>query len=228
MKGLSEDAKRLILEAPDSTKRTSVFLILTLILLAGGLGLSFVGMGDSWRCDLDSTDPTHAFICRDLRSIVGCRNISGPIRAEILLNVKGEVKASAYMECSWDHAISELRVCFLLTAGLAVLLGLHALSRENRKNAELFIQACFFFVFLIIMSSTFDIFSVRDAQTNNQDVCTLSGAFELAKGIEGERLECNYEFFRVTALYGYLCALSLLISGVQMKNWMATLAVDDL
>lgn len=228
MKGLSEDAKRLILEAPDTTKRTSVFLLLSLVLLAGGLGLSWVGMGDSWTCELDSSEPTHDFICRDLRRIIGCNNISGPVQAEILLNVKGEVKASAYMECSWDHAISELRVCFLLIAGLAVLLGLHALSRESKKDADFFVQASYFFVFLMIMTSTFDIFAVSDSETNNQDVCNLRGAFEMAKGIEGERLQCTYDFYRTTAFYGYLCALSLLVSAVQVKNWTATLSLDDL
>ena len=140
----------------------------------------------------------------------------------------GEVRASAYMECSWDHAISELRVCFLLSAGLAVLMGLHALSRESKKTAELFIQVCFFFVFLMAMMSTFDLFAVRDAQSNNQDVCTLSGAFEMAQGIEGERLECKYNFFRMTGYYGYLCAISLLISGLQVRIWKNNLSLDDL
>lgn len=228
MKGLSEDAKRLILEAPDTTKRTSIFLLISLLLLSGGLILSYKGLGDSWTCELDSSEETHAFICRDLRSIIGCRNISGPIRAEILLNVKGEVKASAYMECSWDHAISELRVCFLLSAGLAVLLGLHALSRESKKNAELLIKVCYFFVFLMVMMSTFDLFAVRDAQSNNQDVCTLSGAFEMAKGIEGERLECQYDFFKITGAYGYICALSLFISAIQVRIWSNNLSMDDL
>ena len=228
MKGLSEDAKRLILEAPDSTRKTSVFLFVSLALLIGGLVLSWKGMGDSWNCELDSSDTTHAFICRDLRSIVGCRNISGPVHAEILLNVKGEVKASAYMECSWDHASSELRVCFLVTAGFSVLIGLHALSQESRKKAETFIQSCYFFVFLIAMTSTFDLFSVRNSQTSNQDVCTLSGAFEMAKGIEGERLECKYDFFKATGLYGYLCALSLLISAIQVKYWSTRISSDGL
>ena len=135
MKGLSEDAKRLILEAPDTTKRTSIFLLISLCLLFGGLIFSWIGMGDSWTCELDSSEETHAFICRDLRSIIGCRNISGPIRAEILLNVKGEVKASASMECSWDHAISELRVCFLLTAGLSSMKNISLPDKENEEEA---------------------------------------------------------------------------------------------
>ena len=228
MKFLGEDAKRLIFEAPDSTKRTNVFLIITLFLLTGGLYLSFKGVGDIWTCELDSTQENFAFICRDLRSLLGCRNISGPVKAEILLNVKGEVRASAYMECSWDHAMSELRVCFLLSSGLAVVLALNALVYNKKKNAEVFIQASYFFVFLLIMMSTFDLFAVRDAENNNQDVCTLSGAFEMAKGIEGERLECNYDFFRLTALYSYLCAFSLLLSSLQVKQWLATSDMDDL
>ena len=227
MKFLGEDAKKLIFEAPDSTKRTSLFLILSLLLISGGLYLSFKGLGDVWTCELDSTQENFAFICRDLRSLLGCRNISGPVKAEILLNVKGEVRASAYMECSWDHAISELRVCFLLSSGLAILMGLSALLYTKRKNAEVFIQASYFFVFLLIMMSTFDLFAVRDASRNNEDVCTLSGAFEMAKGIEGERLQCDYEFYRMTALYGYVCAFSLILSGLQMKHWLLTSTPDD-
>ena len=228
MKGLSEDAKRLLLEAPDTTRRTSVFLLISLLLLVGGLILSWKGMNVSWICELDSSEEIHASVCKNLRRIVGCRNISGPVYAEILLNVRGEVKASAFMECPWDHAISELRVCFLLSASLAVLMGLHALSKESKKNAELFIQVCFFFVFLIAMMSTFDLFSVTDAQSNNQDVCTLSGAFEMAQGIEGESLNCNYDFFKITGFYGYLCTLSLLISALQVKSWSNYLSLDGL
>jgi hypothetical protein len=228
MRGLSEDAKRLILEAPDTTKKTSFFLFLTLVFLIGGLVLSWIGMGDSWVCELDSNSENHAFICRELRRLVGCTNISGPIHAEILLNVKGEVKASANIECSWDHAISELRVCFLLTSVLAVLLGLHALSRESKKNAELYVQASYFFVFLILMMSTFDLFAVANAENTNQDLCTLTGVFELSKGIEGEKLECTYDFFRITGVYGYLCALSLLVSALQVKTWSSNLSIDDL
>lgn len=224
---LGEDAKRLIFEAPDSTKRTSFFLIISLLLISGGLYLTYKGLGDVWTCELDSTQENFAFICRDLRSLLGCRNISGPVKAEILLNVKGEVRASAYMECSWDHAISELRVCFLLSSGLAIIMGLSALLYSRKKNAEVFIQACYFFVFLLIMMSTFDLFAVRDASRNNQDVCTLSGAFEMAKGIEGERLQCDYEFYRLTALYGYVCAFSLILSGLQMKHWLLTSTPDD-
>lgn len=107
-------------------------------------------------------------------------------------------------------------------------MGLHALSQESKKNADLYIQASYFFVFLIAMMSTFDLFAVRDAKMNNQDVCTLSGAFEMAKGIEGERLECRYDFFRMTGMYGYLCAISLLISAIQIKNWSNNLSLDDL
>jgi hypothetical protein len=227
MKFLGEDAKRLVFEAPDSTRRTSIFLLVSLLLLSGGLYLTFKGIGDTWTCELDSSQENFAFICRDLRSLLGCRNISGPVKAEILLNVKGEVRASASVECSWDHAISEIRVCFLLTSSLAVILGLNALFYNKRKNADVFIQSSYFFVFLLIMMSTFDLFAVRDASNNNQDVCTLSGAFEMAKGIEGERLECNYDFFKMTALYGYICAFSLVVSGLQVKHWLATSDLDD-
>ena len=88
MKGLSEDAERLILEFPGATERTSISLLISLLILTGGLIFPGRGLGDSWACELDSSEETHAFMCRDLRSIVGCRNISGPVRTEILLNVK--------------------------------------------------------------------------------------------------------------------------------------------
>ena len=132
------------------------------------------------------------------------------------------------MECSWDHEISELRVCFLLSTALAVVLGINALIYNKRKNAQVFIQSSYFFVFIFVMMSTFELFAVRDAKNNNKDVCTLSGAFEMEKRIEGERLKCNYNFFSNTALYSNLCSFPLLLSSLQVKNWLATSDMDDL
>ncbi|CAG9314986.1 unnamed protein product [Blepharisma stoltei] len=223
----TEDAKRIILEAPDTTRKTAVVLFITLGLLIGALAFSLYGMTDSWNCELDSSNQTYNSLCHELRGYVGCRNVKGPLSAEIIINYKGEAKASATMVCPWDNAISELRVCFILVSILSILMGIRSLTTESKKQADMVVQVSYIFSFLLLMASTFDLFAVNDSELNNKDVCTLSGTFEF-KNVESERLQCGYTFYSMTGFYGYLCGFGLLISALQLRTWKDNLTLDGL
>lgn len=161
-----------------------------------------------------------------MRSFMGCTKVSGPVRAEILINIRGEVKASAFLVCPWETANSEIKVCVFLTGLLGVFLALRALGTESRKGADLYIQISYFFCFLLLFTSVFDFFAVAAAQQNNQDVCTLTGTFAVAEGIKNEKLECTYWLFSLTGYYGVFCATLILASNYLMKQWKSELVED--
>lgn len=224
----SEQAKRLIFEAPDNTKKVLVILSAAFLALVVLLGLSYLGTGSSWTCELDSTDPKHNYICSELRVATSCRSLTGPIKAEILLDINSEVKASALVVCPWENAISELRLCFVLASMFTVLLGMLALSNESRKQAELHSNAAYFFALLLLISSTFDLFAIGDSSTNNYSLCTLTEEFQLEEGITGEQLACSYGLYSLTAYAGYLAAGLLLFAGLQVKEWRSTISLDGI
>lgn len=41
------------------------------------------------------------------------------------------------IECPWEIAISEIRLCFILLSITSVLVGIYALRKSNKKYAEL-------------------------------------------------------------------------------------------
>lgn len=63
---------------------------------------------------------------------MNCRTVSGPIQAEVMLNVDNEVQASALVQCPWEIAISELRICFALLSLLCTGIGLYAIRKKNK------------------------------------------------------------------------------------------------
>ena len=215
-------AKDLLLRSNQVTSRTAMSLVASLVAVAIGLLITLVGMSNSWTCELDSNTGMHDPLCTELRSFMGCTKISGPVRAEVLLNVKGEVKASAYLVCPWETAISEVKVCIFLTTLLGIFFGLRALSNESKKQAEFFVQSSYFFSFMLAVGSVFDFFALAAAEANNQDVCTLSGSFEVSEGIEADKLDCSYWLFSLTGYYGLVCAVLVLVSNFYMKDWKRT------
>ena len=190
------------------------------------LALSYLGTGSSWTCELDSTDPKHAYICKQLRKDASCISLTGPISAEIILDINSEVKASALIVCPWENAISELRVCFVLGALLIVVLGIAALSQEDRKMAEVHVNSAYFFSLLLAIAAFFDLYAVQDSIANNYSLCTLTDEFAVESGVTGERMDCSHEIYRLTAYAGYICSFTLIIAALQVKNWRSGLAMD--
>lgn len=231
MKGLnysSEQAKRLILEAPDNTRRTFITMLVVTGILAVLLVLSWFASGNSWTCELDNTDVKHAYVCKELRAATSCRSISGPIRAEIMLDINSEVKASALVVCPFENAISEIRICYVLASIMSVLIGMMALSSESRKRADMHINSAYFLCALLAIAATFDLFSIWDSEVNNENLCTLTEEFEMEEGVTNEKLACGYTFYYLTAYIGYFAAFAMAVSAHQISKWKSTLTLDGL
>ena len=87
------------------------------------------------------------------------------------------------VQCPWESAISEIRVCFTLLSILAVIIGIMALKSENKKWADLHFQAGIFLSVLLAISAYFDYLAVQNSNTNNYNYCNLKDEFQVDKGI---------------------------------------------
>ena len=224
----AEHAKRLILEAPDNTRKTTLVLFGTVVLLCGLLYLSYAGTENTWDCAVQSSDMAYAYVCRDLRKLASCRTLAGPLRTEIALDIKQETKAFAHIVCPWENAMSELRICFALGAFLCVGLGLTALAQENRKLAELHLNASYFFSLLLGIAATFDLYAVSDSLTNNDALCNLKNEFTLQNGVMDERMDCTHDLYNLTAYVGFAACAALAFGAYQMRTWKQNLSLDGL
>lgn len=217
--------KRLILEGSEKTKQTSIFLLIAGFGLLILLTLSYLGTGTSWTCELDNSDPKHAYICKQLRKDASCMSLTGPINTEIILDINSEVKASALIICPWENGISELRVCFILGALLTVILGISSLAKEDKKLSEVHINAAYFFSLLLAIAACFDLYAIEDSVVNNFSLCTLTEEFTVENGVSGERMECSHDIYRFTVYTGFVCSLLLIIAALQVKNWRSNLSM---
>lgn len=58
---------------------------------------------------------------------------------------------SQKIECPWEIAISEIRLCYILLAILGTLTGMYALKKTNKKYAELSFQISLAFSALLVI-----------------------------------------------------------------------------
>jgi hypothetical protein len=223
----SEQAKKLILDAPLKTRKVAYLLGITGIVLLVLLGQSYYGTTNDWTCELDKTDTEHSYACAELRNFTSCRTISGPLSAEISLNIKGEVRASANVTCPWTNGTSEIRICVAVVSLLCVVLGLLALSREDKSLAELQVNAAYFISLMLVIASVFDLVAISNSTTNNYTLCSLTGEYQLEAGISKERMDCFYDSFTNTAYVGFLSALLVFVSALQVKDWRQKLTLAD-
>ena len=219
------NAKRLLLEGNDRTKKTSIFLIVAGLSLVILFALSYLGTGSSWTCELDKTDEKHNYICKQLRKDASCISLTGPINAEIILDINNEVKSSELIICPWENAISELRVCFIFGALLIVGLGITALSKEDKNLAEVHISSAYFFSLLLAIAASFDLYAVEDSIINNFSLCNLTDEFAVEVGVTGERMDCSHALYKITGFAGFICSLTLIIAALQVKNWKNNLKI---
>lgn len=223
----SEQARKLILEAPLQTRKVAYLLGITGLVLLALLGQSYYGTSNEWTCELDQTDSKHAYACPELRKFTSCRTISGPLSALISLNIKGEVRASAIVNCPWENGTSEIRICVAVVALLCIAIGFIALSQENKGLAELQVNVSYFVTLMLLITSTFDLIAISNSSTNNYTLCSLTGEYQLEAGITKERMDCFHDFYTNTAYVGYLCAALVLISALQVKDWRQKLALVE-
>eukprot|EP01016_Furgasonia_blochmanni_P031346 TRINITY_DN32405_c0_g2_i1.p1 TRINITY_DN32405_c0_g2~~TRINITY_DN32405_c0_g2_i1.p1 ORF type:complete len:237 (-),score=34.52 TRINITY_DN32405_c0_g2_i1:140-850(-) len=219
-------AKKILYEGDAPTKKMFITVLFTLLSLFVLLILSILGTTDQWTCEVDSRHSKHDYICGELRRAVNCKTVSGPIRAEVFLQVGSEAKANAVAVCPWEIAISELRFCFVLMSILCSLVGLYAIRKESRKYAEVHFQSAIFFAVVLLIAAFFDYVSISNSRINNFNLCTLSDEFEVDKSIKGESMECTFNYYYATVIAGVISAGSLLYSSHSVNKWRETIVPE--
>ena len=222
----TDQAKKLILESPDYTRKAAIVLIISLLVTFTHLILSLIGTETDWSCELDQLDSKHEIICTKLLKSASCRNLKGPLRAEIILDIQTEAKASAQITCAWENAMSELRICFIIGCFLTNALGIAGLIKESRSLAELAISASYFFGLLLIISSLFDYLDIEDSKVDNFFLCSWNEDIDLGIGVTREHLNCSYSLYSFTAFWGVLNSLCLFIASYTTGVWKQHLVLD--
>ena len=97
--------------------------------------------------------------------------MTGPLKAEIILDIQTQAKASANIVCPWENAMSELRICFDIGSLLVLVIGIAALIKESKELADMHINSAYFFGLLMGIAATFDFFAISDSKTNNFSLC---------------------------------------------------------
>ena len=222
----TDKAKKLILESPDYTRKAAIVLIISAIVTFTHLILSFVGTETEWSCELDQLDSKHEAICKKLLKTASCRNLKGPLRAEIILDIQTEAKASAEIICPWENAMSELRICFIVGCLLTNIAGITALIKESKNLAELTIDASYFFGLLLFISALFDYSAINDSLIDNYFLCNWTKDIDLGIGVSKEHLNCNYSLFTFTAYCGVLNSICLFIASYTTGIWKKHLVLE--
>lgn len=221
-----EQAKKLMLESPDYTRKAAIVLLLGLAVVFLSLVLSFIGTETKWVCDLDSANPKYEAICSKLIKTASCRNLKGPLRADIILDIQTEAKASAEIICPWENAMSEMRICFEFGCLLVLIVGLGALIKESRYLADLHINSSYFFSLLVAIAATFDRFAINDSKVNNFYLCNWTEEINLGSGVTKEHLNCGYGSFEFTSYLGYFSACMVLFSSYMIGVWRKHLVLE--
>jgi hypothetical protein len=221
-----DQAKKLILDSPDYTKKAAIVLLIGLIVIFLHLILSFVGTENSWTCELDSTSGNYPSVCKKLVKIASCRSLTGPLKADVVLDVQSTAKASAEIICPWESAISELRICFDIGGFLVVLIGLAAIIKENRNLADLHINSAYFFGLLISIAAFFDFLAISDSKNNNYSLCNWTEEINLGNGVSREHLECSYILYEFTGYVGVLSSFMVFLSSYMISTWKKHLVLD--
>mmetsp|Transcript_27495 Transcript_27495/g.31698 ORF Transcript_27495/g.31698 Transcript_27495/m.31698 type:complete len:237 (+) Transcript_27495:32-742(+) len=235
MKGLQystsheiEEAKRIMFEADDTTRATFFSSIAALLSLVVMLVVSLLGIQESWTCELDSDSAGHAHICPELEKSFSCgRSIAGPIKSEVLLAIGNQVEASAFIVCPWEHAISELRVCFIFVSLMSVLCGLLAIKKENRRYAELHCYSACFFAGLLFIAAFFDYLSVSDSQLDNESYCNNRNEFPVGADVKEGSMVCTFTLYNFTTILGFVSALLMSLSAFMVSSWKSTLTEEN-
>ena len=72
---------------------------------------------------------------------MNCKTVTGPITATTTLKVlggeSGSALATAYVQCPWEIAVSELRICFVLLSMLCTGIGLWSVRNRNKEWAKM-------------------------------------------------------------------------------------------
>jgi hypothetical protein len=222
----TDQAKKLILESPDYTRKAAIVLVISTIVAFTHLILSFVGTETDWSCEIDQLDSKHDIICTRLLKSASCRNLKGPLRAEIILDIQSEAKASAEIICPWENAMSELRICFIVGCFLTNLAGIASLLKESKSLAELTISASYFFGLLLGISALFDYSAINDSTIDNFFLCNWTEDIDLGMGVSREHLNCSYSLYLMTAYFGIANCVGLFVASYTTGVWKKHLVLE--
>ena len=155
-------------------------------------------------------------------------SLAGSLHAEIMLKINDEIRTSALIVCTFENAVSKIRVCFVLAGLLLVVLSVTAISKEDRKLADLSIHSSYFFSLLLAIAGSFDLYAVQDLRAHNFSLCNLTDHFALEPGVKGERMECLDELYTLTGYIGFVCNFFVLNSALQLRSWKLNLGTSKI
>jgi hypothetical protein len=220
--------KKQLIENSKLKKQSTYLIIASTIFLMILLFISLGTIRDVWQCELDQTDPNYSHICKELRRTVNCKTtVAPPLRAEVLLRINNQIRASAIAFCGWDTAVSEIRICFIILSFISIYFAWKALVTSSRKVAEIFSYSSLFFAILLLISSIFDYIQIMDSKMNNYNLCNLMDEFKVEKNVDSEVMECSFTHFYSTIIFSLLSSIFLLISSQVLSAWSKTISKDD-
>jgi len=220
--------KKQLIENSKLKSQATYLIIASTIFLSILLFISLGTIRDVWQCELDQSDPNYSHICKELRRTVNCKTtVAPPLKAEVLLRINNQIRASAVAFCGWDTAVSEIRICFIILSFIAIYFAWKALVTSSRKVAEIFSYSSLFFAILLLISSVFDYIQIMDSKMNNYNLCNLMDEFKVEKNVDSEVMECSFNHFYFTIILSLLSSIFLLISSQVISAWSKTISKDD-
>ena len=197
-----------------------------MILQAGFLGilllLSLSTLRDSNKCDGTQSE------CDKIRSSVSCKaQLVSPIALSFPIKNSSVTGASVALQCGWETATSQIRICIVLCAIYATWLAYQAASTENRKNTDTYLSSTGFLSFLLITTAFFDAITVIDSIDDNFTTCSLQHKSRLTD-FTSEGKPCSFMVFWLIAGMCFICSLIVYNSHASMQRFRKVIAIDGL
>ncbi len=138
-------------------------------------------------------------MCKKFREEFNCRTtVATPINMLLSIRIDYDAELLFKAQCAWDAASSELRMAFVMTTIILVLIGFSGVSDEDLRRAEIYLYGGLFLSILLLISAFFDMVLIRDSKADNFSVCEARDT--LPKEIQPQRLECSYLRYYMTVL----------------------------
>lgn len=220
--------KKKLMENEQLKASSKVILYISLIFLFLLLVISLYTMRDSFICDSPSAISS---ICKHLHKNLNCRTtLASPLQVEALLKINNTFKLTSISFCGFDKAISEIRICFIISAITSIYFAFKAITKSNKKLSYLFSYCALFISFLMIISSLFDYISIQDAKNNNFNICHTSDV-DITEHkdytISSEKVHCSFGIFYICSLIEMISGVTLLLGSYSVDMWSKTIQSDD-
>ena len=220
---MTEKAFDLRVQARKTVNYLSVVLFSLLL-------LSIFTLRDSFTCaGLDEV------VCDKARSQLSCKaQVVVPIYATISVTTQPQSYIS--LNCGWETACSQLRICIVLSALYATYKAFLSIRDENKKDADSFLQAAPIIAFLLITTGLFDLLAVYDSGNDNYGLCqdfTEAKGFEFEKVglldlLQRSRINCGFNLFWAIGLLACICGCAIAHSIATMFKYRQSIAIGSL